>query len=114
MRSFLTLQAFLCVAGVIFGWAAATRSNAEELAGKLPEELSGKQLFARKWVAHDTRSPSGDGLGPLHNATSCVACHHQGGAGGGGGREHNVDLISVKPQPAAAGGPEQRFIQALT
>jgi len=58
------------------------------------DDLSGKDLFTRKWVSHDQRSP-GDGLGPMHNATSCVACHEQGGPGGAGGQQHNADLLSV-------------------
>ena len=48
-----------------------------------------------------------DGLGPMHNAVSCAACHP---GGGGSGVDHNVTLISVDPrspffdQPADRGG----------
>jgi CxxC motif-containing protein (DUF1111 family) len=38
----------------------------------------------------------GDGLGPVFNATSCVACHHLGGPGGAGGLEHNVTTFTVR------------------
>jgi hypothetical protein len=44
----------------------------------------GRQLFEHKWVPNDSLSPDGDGLGPLYNADSCVACHHLGATGGAG------------------------------
>lgn len=63
----------------------------------LADDSPGRKLFVNRWSAHDKRSPDGDGLGPLHNATSCAACHHQGGAGGGGAKQFNVQLLSVVP-----------------
>jgi CxxC motif-containing protein (DUF1111 family) len=39
---------------------------------------------------------SGDGLGPVFNATSCVACHFQGGPGGSGGLSENVTTFTVR------------------
>src|SRR5437763_17134094 len=51
---------------------------------------AGKILFTHEWTANDPLSASGDGLGPVFNATSCVQCHFQGGLGGSGGLEHNV------------------------
>lgn len=51
---------------------------------------AGKVLFMHEWTVKDPLSPSGDGLGPVFNATSCVACHNQGGVGGGGSLENNV------------------------
>jgi CxxC motif-containing protein (DUF1111 family) len=60
----------------------------------------GREIFERVWTANDPRSHGGDGLGPVFNAKSCVACHDQGGAGGGGGFDKNVQLLSVDlPQP---------------
>ncbi|MDC6679389.1 hypothetical protein OEZ78_28405, partial [Leclercia adecarboxylata] len=41
----------------------------------------------------------GDGLGPVFNAKSCVACHFQGGVGGGGANEHNAMAFEVQPRP---------------
>ncbi|SMP60926.1 Di-haem oxidoreductase, putative peroxidase [Neorhodopirellula lusitana] len=38
---------------------------------------------------------AGDGLGPLHNAASCAACHPGGGASG---VNHNVTQITVDPR----------------
>jgi CxxC motif-containing protein (DUF1111 family) len=54
----------------------------------------GRERFVRSWAADDEQSPKGDGLGPLYNATSCVACHSQGGVGGGGRRGVNVQLLT--------------------
>ena len=39
----------------------------------------GRELFARQWTPNDPRSHGGDGLGPVYNATSCLACHFLGG-----------------------------------
>jgi len=51
----------------------------------------GQALFERVWQPYDART-GGDGLGPMYNATSCVACHNQGGVGGAGGNHANVSL----------------------
>jgi CxxC motif-containing protein (DUF1111 family) len=56
---------------------------------------AGQTLFLHEWTANDPLSPGGDGLGPVYNATSCVACHHQGGTGGAGGLEHNVTTFTI-------------------
>ena len=50
---------------------------------------SGRLLLIEKAVQ------SGDGLGPLHNATSCAECHVHGGASG---VDRNVTLITVDPR----------------
>jgi len=55
----------------------------------------GRQLFEHKWIANDPLTPGGDGLGPLHNADSCVACHHLGVTGGAGAGEHDVELMTL-------------------
>src|SRR5688500_9002940 len=44
--------------------------------------VAGRELFLHAWSRGDPRSRGGDGLGPLFNASSCVACHSQGGVGG--------------------------------
>ncbi|MCA9137845.1 MAG: hypothetical protein KDB00_13830 [Planctomycetales bacterium] len=46
-------------------------------------------------AARFDQKADGDGLGPLHNATSCAACHD---GGGGSGVEHNVTLVTVDPR----------------
>src|SRR5260370_42507582 len=55
---------------------------------------AGQVLFTHEWKPKDPLSPDGDGLGPVFNATSCVACHRQGGLGGSSGVEHNVTLFT--------------------
>ncbi len=62
------------------------------------EISAGKELFEREWAANDPQA-SGDGLGPVFNAKSCVACHSQGGTGGGGGVNRNAVHFEVLPQP---------------
>jgi CxxC motif-containing protein (DUF1111 family) len=43
----------------------------------------------------DARSHGGDGLGPLYNETSCVACHNLGAPGGGGPTSKNVEIVTL-------------------
>ncbi len=80
-------------------------SAADEPAGQTKpttEELSlGREIFLREWLPNDPRSHGGDGLGPVFNDTSCVACHNMGGAGGGGPASKNVDIVTAAP-----GNPE--------
>ncbi|MEW4562634.1 di-heme oxidoredictase family protein [Bremerella sp. JC770] len=58
----------------------------------------GGELFVHQWQPGDTLSPGGDGLGPLYNATSCVACHSQGGVGGSGSKDHNAQMLAIVPE----------------
>lgn len=55
----------------------------------------GSELFTHEWIAGDRRSHAGDGLGPVYNAQSCVACHRLGGIGGAGNNKTNVSLVTV-------------------
>ena len=55
----------------------------------------GKVLFAKDWAPNDPKSPGGDGLGPVYNETSCVACHGQGAPGGAGPGNKNVVLVTA-------------------
>ena len=57
---------------------------------------AGELLFKHDWKPQDPLSPEGDGLGPVFNATSCVACHNQAGPGGAGGLDHNVTTFTVR------------------
>ena len=52
--------------------------------GEEPRLAAGRELFLREWIPRDPRCHGGDGLGPVFNDSSCVACHNQGGTGGGG------------------------------
>jgi mono/diheme cytochrome c family protein len=60
------------------------------------EKQAGRALFVRDWEPRDPVA-HGDGLGPVFNARSCVACHFQGGVGGGGGNDHNVTAFEAMP-----------------
>src|SRR5258708_5699552 len=59
-------------------------------------EADGKRLFEYEWTPNDPLA-GGDGLGPVFNARSCVACHFQGGVGGGGGLAPNVHNFTILP-----------------
>jgi len=94
------------IVGGLF-WAAtpglpiwwAPRASAETKA-------KGMELFEHEWTAHDPIA-KGDGLGPVFNGRSCVACHFQGGVGGGGGNQHNVvsfELMPTQERPILKGG----------
>jgi CxxC motif-containing protein (DUF1111 family) len=61
-------------------------------AGRVAE---GRELFLREWTPGDPRSHHGDGLGPVYNDSSCVACHNSGGSGGGGPSGKNVDIVTA-------------------
>lgn len=78
------------------GWGGAG-SRADETDWR--EVRRGRELFLREWRVGDSRSHGGDGLGPLSNANSCVACHGLGGAGGAGPASTNVDLLNLAPFP---------------
>jgi mono/diheme cytochrome c family protein len=67
----------------------APRANAEVKA-------AGRVLFEHEWQPYDPIA-KGDGLGPVFNGQSCVACHFQGGVGGGGNNKHNVKSFEALP-----------------
>jgi CxxC motif-containing protein (DUF1111 family) len=67
---------------------------------------AGEVLFKHEWQPNDPLCGGGDGLGPVFNAKSCVACHNQGGVGGSGAIEHNVTVFAVDPQRAGQKGRE--------
>ncbi len=75
---------FLALAGMFAADAAS------------PEMVKqGRELFEREWT---TRNPSmgSDGLGPLFNGKSCVACHNQGGIGGAGDAKFNAKTFGIE------------------
>jgi CxxC motif-containing protein (DUF1111 family) len=63
---------------------------------------AGADLFKHEWTEHDPLANGGDGLGPVFNAKSCVACHSQAGTGGGGDADFNVTTYGVRT-PGAEG-----------
>ena len=63
------------------------------------KQPSGEALFKKVWKPNEVESTdSGDGLGPMFNAISCVACHNQGGMGGSGDNITNVQILTVLPR----------------
>jgi CxxC motif-containing protein (DUF1111 family) len=76
-----------------------------------PEEPArGEALFAKEWLPDDPRSQGGDGLGPVYNDTSCVACHSLGAPGGAGPENKNVVLVTAAPNGC---GPSTGLDQVL-
>jgi CxxC motif-containing protein (DUF1111 family) len=75
---------------------------------------AGQTLFEHKWTPKDPLA-GGDGLGPVCNADSCLACHNQGGPGGGGDLSHNVTTFAFRDEASAAlrGLPREGVIHAL-
>jgi CxxC motif-containing protein (DUF1111 family) len=71
---------------------------------------AGQNLFVHEWKPNDPLANGGDGLGPVFNASSCVACHIQGGTGGAGGIRRNVTTF-VNTQPAP-GRPREGVVHA--
>lgn len=73
-------------------WAAEDQPSRDVLA-------QGAELFAKEWVPVESKGPGGDGLGPVYNETSCIACHHQGGPGGAGPTSMNVEILTASARP---------------
>ena len=71
------------------------------------EYAIGREMFLREWVANDSRAHGGDGLGPVFNDSSCIACHNLGGVGGGGPLNKNVDIVSAFHSPAMSGADDE-------
>jgi CxxC motif-containing protein (DUF1111 family) len=70
---------------------------------------AGEALFSHSWKPADPLAQGGDGLGPVFNATSCVACHKQSGVGGSGGLTHNVTVFTDRRVESA---PREGVIHA--
>ncbi len=64
--------------------------------GASPELVAlGKQLFTNEF-APTPLGLNGDGLGPVFNHVSCVACHRLGGVGGAGDHRFNARTFSIQ------------------
>src|SRR5688572_9509810 len=103
---------------VILGSALLLRSalgawGADCAAAEKTAPPDGRELFVREWIPNDSRSRTGDGLGPMFNDSSCVACHNQGGVGGGGPRAKNAQIISAFTQAIAFAAEGERPPAAL-
>ncbi len=89
--------------------SVADEADAEAEPASAEQITAGHELFVREWTVDDRRSVSGDGLGPMYNAASCVKCHRLGGIGGAGPNDDNVDLLTLKvPRKVVVTGDELR------
>jgi CxxC motif-containing protein (DUF1111 family) len=79
------------------GWRVLSWERPRPLIVQTDLANAGQILFNHEWEANDPLCPNGDGLGPVFNARSCAACHHQNGPGGSGSAEHNVTTFLVQP-----------------
>ncbi|MEM1068759.1 MAG: di-heme oxidoredictase family protein [Planctomycetota bacterium] len=81
---------FIVSAAALIALACGNQTGAHQ-----PDIVLGRALFERDWPVKDPRF-GGDGLGPLFNGQSCVACHNQGGVGGGGEAEFNANTVGIE------------------
>jgi CxxC motif-containing protein (DUF1111 family) len=63
---------------------------------------AGEVLFKHVWTPGDPLAGGGDGVGPVFNANSCVACHFQSGPGGSGDEMRNVTTYTIRPMREGA------------
>lgn len=75
----------------------AVAKRLAERAAVLAAVPEGKALFTHTWTENDPLSNGGDGLGPVFNENSCVACHFNGGVGGAGGEKQRVLAFEIHP-----------------
>jgi CxxC motif-containing protein (DUF1111 family) len=70
------------------------------------DAVVGRSLFRRLWVPAPTRTDGADGLGPLFNARSCVACHKDAGPSQvhRPGGEHAASISGAVFRVAGPGG----------
>jgi len=95
----------LCVAALqSIGGLARADSKSEK-----PDSVAvGYEIFNREWMPNDPRSHGGDGLGPVYNDSSCVACHNSGGSGGAGPVSKNIDILNASRLPGNVPQPPTR------
>jgi CxxC motif-containing protein (DUF1111 family) len=109
-RSKSTLLRSGLVSMGMWAWISLDSRAADGIAGKTAATLQeqralGQRIFSHEWVVDDRNSHGGDGLGPVFNDRSCVACHIQGGTGGGGSARKNVDVLTASVTPIPPSNP---------
>lgn len=93
--------ALLLAAGGLIVEALSPSIAADSVEGA--EVTLGERIFQfnwalpEEWEGPESLGKAGDGLGPMFNDVSCVACHNQGGSGGAGDNDRNAHLLSVEP-----------------
>jgi CxxC motif-containing protein (DUF1111 family) len=92
-RSFCAMCCVITVIVVVGGWSI------RESYGQDVKLRRGRALFEKTWAPAHQPAPNPDGLGPLFNERSCIACHALGGIGGAGPAERNIDLLTPTARP---------------
>lgn len=96
-RRWLGLSVLAAASGwLVWNEAPALYPVAYEPRSSADVVQTGLALFEHEWTPGDPLA-KGDGLGPVFNERSCVACHSQGGVGGGGEIARNVTTFEVHP-----------------
>ena len=112
-RSLRTAYLVLPVLAIIpFGFRTATWLSSAHKPIDPEMARAGEELFLHEWTPDDPLAAQGDGLGPVFNARSCVACHKQGGPGGGGPLANNVTTFTVRPNKPGE-KPKQGVVHAM-
>jgi CxxC motif-containing protein (DUF1111 family) len=86
----------LAVALVLPGLRLLSWAGPRGIAVEAAAVERGEKLFTHEWKPNDPLTGS-DGLGPVFNAKSCVACHGSPSVGGASGTEHNVTMYTILP-----------------
>ncbi|MDD0975498.1 di-heme oxidoredictase family protein [Pseudomonas fontis] len=77
--------------------------------GQLERFFRGRGLFRQAWVVAPSRDETVDGLGPLYNRVSCIACHPKNGRGQAPGQGEALRSMLLRlsvPGQDAQGGPK--------
>jgi Predicted thiol oxidoreductase len=89
----------------------------DQAAANLPQALkanffAGKALAEQPWIKAPATTNARDGLGPIYNARSCLACHIQGGRGIIPAND-GADLVSaiVRLSVASPSANEMQFVE---
>jgi CxxC motif-containing protein (DUF1111 family) len=93
-------------------WKAAEWAWGSPGAKRVDPQIAaaGETLFRHEWTVNDPLA-SGDGLGPVFNARSCLDCHFQGAPGGGGPLDKNVTVYAVAANKDLIRFSEQRCVE---
>ena len=116
MRFRLELGFRILASAVVYsGLVGSEAQSAEPKASSVKKSRVevGREIFAREWIPGDKRSHGGDGLGPMFNESSCVACHNQGGVGGAGPASKNVDIVTAFHNQPRQNAAPQSVTEAL-
>ncbi|MEE1865810.1 di-heme oxidoreductase family protein [Pseudomonas auratipiscis] len=111
----------LLVSGLASADVTHTAANREAYAqpfaklddNQLERFFRGRSLFRQAWVVAPSRDAAVDGLGPLYNRVSCIACHPKNGRGQAprqGEAMRSMLLRLSVPGHDAHGGPKPHLV----